>query len=73
MQKVCMCNMDLEEKYVEIEDIKLKNGKFYINSEQHLLVYGSNHILEIFYMGVKKALNGEITEATADEFLKALK
>lgn len=64
---------EINEIKVSIEDIQIKNGKFYINGEQHAMLVGTSELLEIFYTGVKKALNGEITEATADEFLKALK
>ncbi len=74
MQKVIMGRYpEINEIYVNIEDIKIKNGKFYVNGEEHAMMVGTADILEIFYTGVKKALNGEITEATADEFLKALK
>jgi len=74
MQKVIMGRYpEVNEVYVNIEDIKIKNGKFYVNGEEHAMIIGTDEMLEIFYTGVKKALNGEITEATADEFLKALK
>lgn len=74
MRKVIMGRYpEISEVEVNIEDINIKNGKFYVNGEEHAMMVGSDELLEIFYTGVKKALNGEITEATADEFLKALK
>lgn len=74
MQKVIMGRYpEINEVRVNIEDIQTKNGKFYVNGEEHAMIVGTDEMLEIFYTGVKKALNGEITEKTADEFLKALK
>jgi len=74
MKKVIMGRYpEINEVEVSIEDIQIKNGKFLVNDEEHAMIYGTSELLEIFYTGVKKALNGEITEATADEFLKALK
>ena len=74
MQKVIMCTKpDFSEVKVNIDEIKLQNEKFYVKGEELSMVVGTDEILEIFYTGVKKALNGEITEQTADEFLKVLK
>lgn len=74
MQKVIIGRYpEINEIEVNIEDIKIKNGKFYVNGEEHAMLVGTSELLEIFYTGVKKALNGEITETTADEFLKAVK
>ena len=74
MKKIIMGRYpEISEVEVNIEDVKLKNNKFYVNGEAHAMIIGSDELLEIFYTGVKKALNGEITETTADEFLKALK
>ncbi|MDD3012631.1 MAG: hypothetical protein PHC34_02885 [Candidatus Gastranaerophilales bacterium] len=74
MKKIIMGRYpEINEVEVNIEDVKLKNGKFHVNGEEHAMVVGSDELLEIFYTGVKKALNGEIPEATANEFLKALK
>jgi hypothetical protein len=64
---------EISEVKVNIEDVELKNNKFYVNGEEHAMLIGSDELLEIFYTGVKKALNGEFTEAQADEFLKRLK
>lgn len=73
MQKVIMCTKpDFSEVEVNIEEIKLHNGNFYVNGEELSMTVGADDILEIFYTGVKKALNGEITEKTAEEFLKIL-
>lgn len=73
MKKVIMGRYpEINEVYVDIEDITTKNGKYYVNGEEHAMIVGSDDLLEIFYTGVKKALNGEISEATADEFLKVL-
>jgi len=74
MKKVLMGKYpEISEVEVNIEDVKIKNNHFYVNGEAHAMICGSDELLEIFYTGVKKALNGEITEATADEFLKRLK
>lgn len=73
MKKVIMCSKsDLSEVEVNIDEIKLQNGKFYVKGEELSMVIGTIDFLEIFYTGVKKALNGEITEQIADEFLKKL-
>lgn len=73
MKKVIMCSKpDFSEIEVNVDEIKLQNGKFYAKGEELSMVVGTDDILEIFYTGVKKALNGEITEQTADEFLKRL-
>lgn len=73
MQKVIMCTKpDFSEVKVNIDDIKLQNEKFYVKDEELSMTVGAIDLLEIFYTGVKKALSGEITEQTADEFLKKL-
>jgi len=74
MKKVLMGKYpEISEVEVNIEDVELKNNKFYVNGEAHAMICGTDELLEIFYTGVKKALNGEITEAQADEFLKRLR
>lgn len=74
MKKIIMCTMpDFSEVEVNIDEIKLQNEKFYVKGEELSMTVGADDIIEIFYTGVKKALNGEITEQTADEFLKVLK
>lgn len=73
MQKVIMCQKpDYIEVKVNIDEIQIKNGKFYVKGEELSMTVGAIDLVEIFYTGVKKALNGEITEQTADEFLKKL-
>ena len=73
MQKVIMCQKpEFNEVEVNIDEIQTKNGKFYVKGEEFLMTIGAIDLLEIFYTGVKKALNGELTEQTADEFLKIL-
>lgn len=73
MQKVIMCQKpDYSEVEVNIDEIKLLNGKFYVNGEELSMTVGAIDLVEIFYTGVKKALSGEITEQIADEFLENL-
>lgn len=73
MQKVIMCQKpDYSEVEVNIDEIKLLNGNFYVDGEELSMTVGTIDLVEIFYTGVKKALNGEITEQTANEFLKML-
>lgn len=73
MEKVIMCSKpDYSEIKVDIPEIKLQNGKFYVKDKELSMVVGTDDILEIFYTGVKMALNGKITQQTADEFLKQL-
>ena len=73
MQKVIMCQKpDYSEVKVDIDEIQIKNGKFYVNGEELSMTVGAIDLVEIFYTGVKMAINGKITEQTADEFLKKI-
>lgn len=73
MKKVIMCQKpDYSEVEVNIPEIKLQNGKFYVKGEELSMVAETFDILEIFYTGVKLALKGEINEQDADEFLRQL-
>ena len=73
MQKVIMCQKpDYSEVKVDIDEIQIKNGKFYVNGEELSMTVGAIDLVEIFYTGVKMAINGKITEHTADKYLKKI-
>ena len=74
MAKITMAHSpEIEEVEVNIEDIKLEDKKFYVHKEEHFMLSSSHHLLELYYLGAKAALEGNISKEQAEAFLQRLK
>lgn len=74
MAKIWMAHgPEIEEVEVNIEDIKLEGEKYFVNNEEHYMLSTSHELLELYYLGAKAALDGNISKKQAEAFLQRLK
>jgi len=74
MAKVIMCTLpELSEVQVNLQDVEIKNGKYYVNGIEYSITCSGAELLEIFYLGAKLALDKKITKSQVSEALETLK